>query len=115
MFLYTQYILINLPEMKENLPDDASMKFTTSMLQQSPDNEVATCYTACALHILDKQKAVYRKDPKNSDTQKNCCNYPKTGTVLFYYRVMGPNDAERMANSVDPDQTAPRRLGIITV
>ena len=40
----------------------------------------------------------------------NCCNYPKIGTVSFYYRVMGPKDADRMANSVEPDQTAPRGL-----
>ena len=51
---------------------------------------------------------VYRKNPETSDTRKKCCKYPETGTVLFYYRVMGPKDADRMANSVDPDQTAPR-------
>ena len=49
----------------------------------------------------------YRKIPKNLDTRKNCCNYPKIGTVSFYYRVMGLKDADRMGNSVDPDQTAP--------
>ena len=38
---------------------------------------------------------------------KKCCNYPKTGTVSFYYRVMGPKDADGMANSGDPYQTAP--------
>ena len=27
-------------------------------------------------------------------------------TVLFYYRVIGPKDADIMSNSVDPDQTA---------
>ena len=25
--------------------------------------------------------------------------------MWLYYRVMGPNDADGMANSVDPDQT----------
>ena len=40
-------------------------------------------------------------------TPKKCCNYPKIGTVSFYYRVMGSKDADRMANSVDPHQTAP--------
>ena len=29
--------------------------------------------------------------------------------MWFYYRVMSPNDADGMANSVDPDQTAPSR------
>ena len=46
----------------------------------------------------------YRKNPKNLDTPKNCCNYPKTGTVKFNYQVMGPKDVDRMANSVDLDQ-----------
>ena len=27
--------------------------------------------------------------------------------MWLYHRVMGPNDADGMANSVDPDQTAP--------
>ena len=27
--------------------------------------------------------------------------------MWLYHRVMSPNDAEGMANSVDPDQTAP--------
>ena len=27
--------------------------------------------------------------------------------MWLYNRVMSPNDADRMANSVDPDQTAP--------
>ena len=30
---------------------------------------------------------------------KNCSNYPKIGTVLFYYRVTGPKDADGMANT----------------
>ena len=49
----------------------------------------------------------YRKFPKYSDTQKNCCKHSKIWTMWFYHRVMGPNDADGMANSVDPDQTAP--------
>ena len=28
-------------------------------------------------------------------------------TIWLYHRVMSPNDAARIANSVDPDQTAP--------
>ena len=43
------------------------------------------------------------KNPKNSDTRKICCNYPKSWTVWFYDRVMRPKDADGMANSVDPD------------
>ena len=50
---------------------------------------------------------VYRKFPKYSDTQKICCDHSKMWTMWLYHRVMSPNDAEGVANSVDPDQTAP--------
>ena len=49
----------------------------------------------------------YRKFPKYSDTQKICCNHSKIWTMWLYHRVMSPNDTDGMANSVDPDQTAP--------
>ena len=45
----------------------------------------------------------YRKFPKYSDTQKICCNHSKIWTMWLYHRVMSPNDADGMANSVDPD------------
>ena len=35
------------------------------------------------------------------------CNHSKIWTMWLYHRVMSPNDADGMANSVDPDQTAP--------
>ena len=49
----------------------------------------------------------YRKFPKYSDTQKICCNHSKSWIMWLYHRIMSPNDADRIANSVDPDQTAP--------
>ena len=49
----------------------------------------------------------YRKFPKYLDTQKICCNRSKVLTMWLYHRVMSPNDADGMANSVDTDQTAP--------
>ena len=49
----------------------------------------------------------YRKDPKNSDTWNICCNHPKIWTRWLYRRVLHPEDAGGIANSVDPDQTAP--------
>ena len=52
-------------------------------------------------------KREYRKFPKYSDTQKICYNHSKIWTMWLYHRVMSPNDADGMANSVDPDQTAP--------
>ena len=49
----------------------------------------------------------YRNDPKFSDTQNICCNHSKVWTMWLYRRLMSPNDADGMANSADPDQTAP--------
>ena len=45
--------------------------------------------------------------PKYLDTWKNCCNYvyPKFEQCGATIRVMSPKDADRMANSVDPDQS----------
>ena len=49
----------------------------------------------------------YRKFPKYLDTQRIRCNHSKIWTMWLYHRAMSPNDADGMANSVDPDQTAP--------
>ena len=49
----------------------------------------------------------YRKFPKYSDTRKICCNHSKIWTMWLYHRVMSPNNADGMANSVDPDKKAP--------
>ena len=38
---------------------------------------------------------------------ENLCNHPKSLTRWLFLRVMHPKDAEGIANSVDPDQTAP--------
>ena len=58
------------------------------------------------LHYLKWQR--YRKVPKFWDTRKLCCNHPKTGNKRFYHGVMHPKDANSIANSEDPDQTAPQ-------
>ena len=47
----------------------------------------------------------YRKFSKYLDTQKLCCNHSKIWTIWLYHRVVSPNNADGMANSVDPDQT----------
>ena len=49
----------------------------------------------------------YRKYPKYSDTPSNCCIHSKIRTMWLYHRVMSPNDADGMADSVDSNQTAP--------
>ena len=58
-------------------------------------------------------KAVYRSDSmycktrKFSDTQQIAVVILKIWIWWFNNRRMGPNDADWMANSVDPDKTAP--------
>ena len=46
----------------------------------------------------------YRKIPKYSDT--------RNWTRRLYHTVMRPKDADRIENSVDPDQTAPLRADL---
>ena len=57
-------------------------------------------------NILGVQKK-YRKIPKFSDTRNFCCNLPKFQTKRQNLRVFGQKDANGIANSEDPDQTAP--------
>ena len=45
--------------------------------------------------------------PKKFRHPKICCNDPEIWTKLLYHRVMHPKDGDRIANSIDPDQTAP--------
>ena len=49
---------------------------------------------------------MYRKVPKFSDT-RNCCNSPKIQTKRPNLRVFCQKHANGIANSEDPDQTAP--------
>ena len=42
---------------------------------------------------------------KNLDTRKNYCNYPKIWLIWIFHGVVHLNDADGMANSVDPDQS----------
>ena len=49
----------------------------------------------------------YRKVPKFSDARKRRCNLPKIQTKRPNLRVFLQKDANGVANSEDPDQTAP--------
>ena len=49
----------------------------------------------------------YCKVPKFSDTRKVCCNLPKIQTKRPKLSVFYQTDANGIANSEDPDQTAP--------
>ena len=68
----------------------------------------AARYLKNKMRFPEKRTQPYRKFPKYSDTKNICCNHSKIWTMWLNHRVMGPNDADGMANSVDPDQTAPR-------
>ena len=50
---------------------------------------------------------VYCKVPKFLDTRNLCFNLPKIQTKGQTLRVICQNGANVIANSVDPDQTAP--------
>ena len=50
----------------------------------------------------------YHKAPMFSDARKLCCNLPKIQTKEPNLRVFHQKDANGIANSVDPDQTAPQ-------
>ena len=50
---------------------------------------------------------MYRKVPKFSDTRKLCSNLPKIQEKRPNFWVFRQKDANRIANSGDPDQTAP--------
>ena len=58
-------------------------------------------------HLSLASSPLYHKNPKISDTQKICCNHPKSWTRWLFLRVIHPKDAAGIAHSVDPDQTAP--------
>ena len=49
----------------------------------------------------------YCKKFENFRHLKYGCNYPKIWTIWFYHRIIHPKDADRMTNSVEPDQNAP--------
>ena len=50
---------------------------------------------------------LYCKVHKFSEAKKLCCNPPKIQTKRPNLRVLCQNDANGIANSEDPDQTAP--------
>ena len=50
---------------------------------------------------------MYLKVPKFSDARKLCCNDPKIQEKRPNLWVFLQNDANGIANSEDPDQTAP--------
>ena len=52
-------------------------------------------------------KGAYCKVPKFSDARQLCCKLPKIQTKRPNHRIFCSKDANGIANSEDPDQTAP--------
>ena len=50
---------------------------------------------------------IYRKVPKFWDTINLCCNLPKIQAKRPNFRLFCQNGAQGIANSEEPDQTAP--------
>ena len=57
-------------------------------------------------NTMSAKLEMYRKNSKIWDTSNNCHNCPKNRKVWRNIALMHPKDADGMANSVDPDQTA---------
>ena len=65
-------------------------------------------YAVSTLFLYQKfQDSSYRKVPKLSDTKNLCCNLPKIQTKRPNLSLFSQKDAIGIANSKDPDQTAP--------
>ena len=63
-------------------------------------------------HILTAKTQTFCTEPDCSADGKSCTSQStvkiqKLGTVWFQNAAMHPNNADRMVNSVDPNQTAP--------
>ena len=56
---------------------------------------------------INEHFSIYRKVPKFSDTRKLCCKKLKIQEKRPNLWVFRQKDANGMANSGDPDQTAP--------
>ena len=64
--------------------------------QTAPRGAVGSAFTVC-----------YHKVPKFSDARKLCYNLPKIQTKRPNFSVFHQKDANGIANSEDPDETAP--------
>ena len=69
---------------------------------------VAQLTTVQIQHLmLIRNSPRYRKVPKFLEARKLSCNLPKIQTKSPYHRVFSQENANEIANSEYPDQTAP--------
>ena len=79
----------------------------------SPSNTRADKFVLLRFNFLkffkaERRKHIqYRKVPKFSDTRKLCCNLTKIQTKRQNLLIFWLKDVNGIANSEDPDQTAP--------
>ena len=59
------------------------------------------------MEVMGPEVDKYCKVPKFWDARHLCCNLPKIQTKRPNLRVFCQNDTNGIANSEDPDQTAP--------
>ena len=74
-----------------------------ALLHRPISNFVFYWLNYCIISLV----SVYYKDPKFWDARYLCCNLPKIQTKRSNLRIFCQNDADGIANSEDPDQTAP--------
>ena len=105
---FESYLVANLKDRLSR--DETHLKEKISLLFQGKACAEVYCNNVCLLSasfgLYQGSKSTYRKFPKYSDTQKICCNHSKILTMWLYHRVMSPNDADGMANSVDQSGSA---------
>ena len=72
----------------------------------SSKNRILKKISGCEIVHEDKM-IIYLKVPKFWDAIKLYCKLPKIQTKRPNHRIFCPKDAKGIANSGDPDQTAP--------
>ena len=66
-----------------------------------PTEQLSMYYKTCLISMLITVKFLNFRMPEN------CCNLPKIQTKRPNLGIFHQKDANRIANSADPDQTAP--------
>ena len=97
-----------------SVPDHCLPFYFVSHLDGSPEDRFSRVEAhmlsqykciCCNYSILSQGNELQLNSKKNSEVRKICCNHPKTEQGVF--TIMCSKDANRIANSVDPDQTTP--------
>ena len=82
------------------------MNYFERMDMQKKEIIISPDHTVTILGTNNHNNIEYHKNSKIWDTSNNCHNWPKNRKVCCNIALIHPKDADGMANSVDPDQTA---------